>query len=208
MPDAETPVVDPVPAVEKRKRTWISFALAGAGAILLALAGYYLWPSSGAGAAKAREKNTLTRLTDEPFNDGSPTFTPDGQIRFLRFIDKRTFAAYIMNADGTGLREDTPFPGLTSGIYSPDGAKVFYHRAPGDPNFYLANVDGSNERVVPFHPGNCAWSPDSKQFLYQSKGIDTSVPNNSDIFIYTLEIGAITTVVESPFFESDPFFSP
>lgn len=189
-------------------RKWIKFAVTAAAAILLAGGAYYLIPLLARGITKPVAKNTLIRLTDAPFDDASPTFTHDGRVRFSRFLDKQTLVSYVMNADGTGLREQTEIPGLTSGVFSPDGKKAFYHKGPGDPNFYLANTDGSDERVMPFHPGNCQWSPDSKQLVYQAKARDSSVENNSDIFIFTIETGAITPVVESPFFDSDPSFSP
>src|SRR6185369_14351060 len=70
------------------------------------------------------------------------------------------------------------------------------------------NVDGSNEQVMPFRPGNCSWSADSKRFLYQAKSTDQTIPNNSDIFIYTLDAGTIEPVVVGPFYDSDPSFSP
>jgi Tol biopolymer transport system component len=190
------------------RRTWIKLAVAAAAVILLAGGAYYLIPLLARGITKPVAKNTLIRLTDAPFDDASPAFTHDGRIRFSRFLDKQTLVTYVMNTDGTGMREQTEIHGLTSGVFSPDGTKAFYHKGPGDPNFYLANTDGSNERVMPFHPGNCQWSPDSKQLVYQSKSRDNSVENNSDIFIFTIDTGAITPVVESPFFDSDPSFSP
>lgn len=195
-------------APSPRKKRLATYAVAGVAVLVLGFAAYYLAPFSNSGASKPPEKNTLVRLTDAPLDDASPTFTRDGQVRFGRFIDKKTLAWYIMNSDGTGVREETAIPGLTSGVWSPDGTKVFYNKGPGDPNVYSANTDGSNERIIPFHPGNGSWSPDSKQFLYQSKGRDTSVSNNSDIFVFTLETGTIVPVVESPFFDADPTFSP
>jgi Tol biopolymer transport system component/TolB-like protein/DNA-binding winged helix-turn-helix (wHTH) protein/Flp pilus assembly protein TadD len=205
-PDVEIAVE--TPAVPRTKRTMAKFALAGAAAIAVGVAAYYLIPFSRITTAKQPEKNTLIQLTDAPFDHTHPTFTRDGQIRFARFVDKQTLVTYVMNPDGTGVREQTEIPGLTSGLWSPDGTKVFYHKAPGDQNFYLANSDGSNEQIMPFRPGNCVWSPDSKQFLYQSKALDSPVANNSDIFVFTLETGAIAPVVEGPFFDSDPAFSP
>jgi Tol biopolymer transport system component/TolB-like protein/Tfp pilus assembly protein PilF len=190
------------------KRGIAKLALAGIAAVVVAIAGYYLLPLSGITAAKRVEKNTPIQLTNAPFDHAYATFTGDGQIRFARFVDKRTLVTYLMNPDGTGMREETSIPGLTSGQWSPDGTKVFYRKAPSDPNSYLANADGSDEQIMPFRPGNCTWSPDSKQFLYQSQARDTSVPNNSDIFLFTLETGAIVPVVEGPFFDSDPAFSP
>ena len=202
-------VSDPLPAAAERGKKWAVFTTAAAALILLGVAAYFLIPFSFAGAAAPVEKNTLIRLTDSPLDEAHPTFIRDGQIRFARFVDKRTLVSYIMNADGTGIREETQISGLTSGVYSPDGTKVFFHKGPGDPNFYLANTDGSDERIVPFRPGNCVWSPDSKQFLYQAKAVDNSVSeNNSDIYIFTLETGTIVPVVESPYFDSDPAFSP
>jgi Tol biopolymer transport system component/TolB-like protein/Tfp pilus assembly protein PilF len=176
--------------------------------IAIIFAAYYLSSFSRTGAARALEKNTLVQLTDGPFDYAYPTFTQEGQIRFGRFVDKQTIATYVMNADGTGMREQSEIPGLTSALYSPDGTKILFRRGPGDPNAYLANSDGSNEQVAPFRPGNCSWSPDSKQLLYQSKSLDNTLTNNSDIFVYTLETGTIVPIVESPFFDSDPTFSP
>jgi len=195
------------PAVARPKRRFAALAFAATAIIVLGSVGYYLARSSRAGAAKP-EKNTLIRLTDAPFDDAYPTFTPDGQIRFSRFIDKHTLATYVMNADATGLREQSEIAGLTSGIFSPDGTKVFFHKAPGDKNVYLANTDGSNERIVSFHPGNSMWSADSKQLVFQMNSRDPSIANNSDIFVYTLESGTVVPVVESPFFDADPAFSP
>jgi len=190
------------------KRRFAKFALAGVAAIILGFAGYYFLQFLRVRSAVPVKKNTLVRLTDAPFNEINPTFTADGQIRFARFIDKKTIAPFIMNADGSNVREETTIPGLSSGLWSPDGTKVFYHKQSGDPNFYLANADGTNERVMPFHPGNSLWSPDSTQFLYQARVADSPIPNNSDIYVYTLATETITPVVESPFFDSDPSFSP
>ena len=189
------------------KRRFATLAIAAAAVIALASVGYYLSRSFAVDAAKP-EKNTLIRLTDTPIDEGYATFTRDGKIRFARFVDKQTLVTYVMNSDGTGVREQSEIAGLSSGVFSPDGTKVFYHRGPGDRNFYLANTDGSNEQVMPFVPGNCLWSPDSKQLVYQSKSRDTSISNNSDLFIYDVETGTSVPIVESPFFDADPAFSP
>lgn len=207
-PSAAVETVDTRSAISQPKGKLAKYALAGAAAIVVVLAAYYLVTFSRLTAQKQPPKNTLIQLTDAPFDHTHPTFTHDGQIRFARFVDKKTLVTYVMNADGTGLREQTEIAGLTSGLWSPDGTKVFYHKAPGDPNFYLANSDGSNERIMPFRPGNCVWSPDSKQLLYQSRALDSAVANNSDIFVFTVETGMISPVVEGPFFDSDPAFSP
>ncbi|PYT01974.1 MAG: hypothetical protein DMF63_03830 [Acidobacteria bacterium] len=191
----------------KSKRTWAIVAIATT-LIIAGIVGLYFVRTSRLSPRGASEKNTLIKLTSGTLNDGYPRFTRDGQIRFLRFLDKHTNVTYIMNADGTDIRPGSAIPSLTNGVFSPDETKVFFHKGPEDPTLYLANVDGSNEQAMSFKPGNCLWSPDSKQFVYQAKGRDESIPNNSDIYIYTLESGTIQPVVESPFFDSDPTFSP
>jgi Tol biopolymer transport system component/DNA-binding winged helix-turn-helix (wHTH) protein len=201
---------EPTLEPSRRARKWTKFTIAGLAAALVAsgIAAYFLLPFFGFSFARRVEKNKLIQLTNAPFNEINPAFTRDGQIRFARFIDKKTVASFIMNSDGSGVREETTIPGLSSGVWSPDGTKVFYHKQSSDPNFYLANADGTNERIMPFHPGNALWSPDSKQFLYQAKATDSPIPNNSDIYIYTLATETITPVVESPFYDSDPSYSP
>ena len=205
--DHATPEISAeVPATRKK---WTTFAIAGVAVlIILGAIGFYFMRPFNLFAPKLPEKNALIKLTDGPLQDGYPTFTGDGRIRFIRFLDKRTVATFIMNSDGSDVRQDSSIPSMTTGNFSPDGTKVFFHKRPDDPNFYLASADGSNERVMPFRPGNCSWSADSKQLVYQAKGRDESVPNNSDIFIYTIDTGSIEPLVVSPFFDSDPSFAP
>ena len=205
-PPVEVDVEDKAPRDRR-----VSIKLVAAAGVVLALvvaALYFRSSLPWLAAAKPAEKNTLIRLTDVPFDDIHPFFTREGQVRFSRVVDKQTLVPYIMNADGSDVREAPVVPGFSIGIFSPDGTKVFYSKAPGDRNFYLANTDGSNEQIMPFQPGNSLWSRDSKQLVFQSKSRDDSIPNNSDIFIYTLESGTIEPVVEGPSFDADPAFSP
>ena len=193
--------------IETARLPWIKYAaVAGIVGIVL-LAGYYLVSYFVRGAVRPAEKNVAVRLTHGPQDDGYPTFTPDGQIRFVRFVDKHNLVPYIMNADGSGLREEISPPGLSSGNWSPDGTKLFFRKG-SEMDVYLANADGSDERKMAFRPGNSAWSPDSKRLVFQMTARDSSVPNNSDIFIYTIETDTIEPIVVSPFFDSDPNFSP
>jgi Tol biopolymer transport system component len=199
---AVTPAEVSVSPEKKSKVKWFAIA-AVAAAATIAFAAYLFYPRTAA----ALDKNKLTRLTNGPFDDTFPAFTHDGRIRFARYLDKHTLRTYVMNSDGTGVQEQTQIPGMTTGLYSPDGTKILFNKDQ-DTNVYLANADGSDVRVVPFHPGNCQWSSDSKQLVYQAQSSDKSVANNSDIFIYDFESGKISPVVESPFYDSDPAFSP
>lgn len=195
------------PKREERERRYDILMVAVVVSIIAGL--YFFWPRGGSPPATLPAKNVLIRLTSTQLDEHNPSFTSDGRIRFGRFIDKKTLAPYVMNADGSDVLADTSVPGLSSGLWSPDGWKVFYRREGGDKTFYLANADGSNETAMPFLPGNASWSPNGKQLIYQSLGPSSKfTANNSDIFLYTLESGSITPIVDSPFFDSDPAFSP
>jgi len=65
------------------------------------------------------EGNGLRQLTDGPFNDVSGVYLPDGRIVFVsdrsgyleEYHEERTETLWIMNADGTGIRQLTFNPG-------------------------------------------------------------------------------------------------
>jgi len=61
----------------------------------------------------------LRQLTDGPFNDFAGTYLPDGRIVFCsdrtgyleEYHEERTETLFVMNADGTGIRQLTFLPG-------------------------------------------------------------------------------------------------
>ncbi|HKX84315.1 MAG TPA: winged helix-turn-helix domain-containing protein, partial [Pyrinomonadaceae bacterium] len=207
------PGVDPEEAVaggalrESFVSRWKAPAVAAVVVLGLLTGAFYFVRIAGSRTTSV-EKNTMIRLTEWPGREINPTFTRDGRIRFGRVTEQKSVDNWIMNADGTDMQQVAPIAGMSLGSWSPDGTKVFFYRAGGEQKFYLANADGSDERLMPFFPGNAQWSPDSKQFLYQSKATDTTIANNADLFIYTIETGGIQPVVESPLFDADPIYAP
>ena len=57
----------------------------------------------------------LTRLTDDPANDGLPAWSPDGT--HIAFVSDRggKWAIWTMKADGTEVRERLILPGSLDG---------------------------------------------------------------------------------------------
>ena len=91
-----------------------------------------------------------------------------GKIVFQERSGGRIF---IINADGTGLRQ------LTSGLdpaLSPDGTEVAFTRWEEPAGIYLINVDGTNERLLaPVEQPKCPeWSRDGTKiaFTHRSGG--------------------------------------
>ena len=147
-------------------------------------------------------KQTPLRLTVNPTREDGPAFTREGNIRFMRWVGDQAYA-HIMAGNGSDQRRDTSIPNLRTGLWSPDGRKVVFHKD-GDPSgtLYLADADGANEITLPFVAGNMNWSQDGSKIVYQAG------KPNSDIYLYMLETGENTTLIAAPGFESDPSFSP
>ena len=97
-----------------------------------------------------------------------PVWSPDGRkIAFVR-LSKR-LGVYVVNADGSGMRNLTPKPVGTyaSPAWSPDGRSIaFRSTRDGNTDIYIMNADGSGQRNLtrsPWHEGSAAWSPAQKK---------------------------------------------
>lgn len=192
----------PVIVLKRSSKRWL---IGSTGILLLAgltLSTWFWMRRPMAANVDKKEKNVLTRLTDDTSDEGRPSWTRDGRIRFYRWQDKHLFS-FIMNGDGTDMHRDISIPGMSYGLWSPDEKKVVFCKENDDSGApYLANSDGSNETKLPFLAGIMDWSPDSSKIVYQYGR------PNSDIYLYSLETGKVETLVNDPAFDSDPSFSP
>lgn len=112
----------------------------------------YLVDADGSGFAN---------LTDNPADDLSPVWSPDGT--HIAFVSDRNdeFAIYVMEADGSNLTHvanDAVFP-----AWSPDGSGLaFVSDRDGNLEIYVADTDGSNLTRLTDHTEidtMPAWSP-------------------------------------------------
>jgi TolB protein len=111
------------------------------------------------------------RLTNNPANDNSAAWSPNGQkIAFVSDRDGGDAEVYIMNPDGTGQTNLTNRPGPDGGpSWSPDGTRIAY--VVGGQDVAVMNADGTGKSVLTTDPavdGGPVWSPDGTQIYFVS----------------------------------------
>lgn len=122
-----------------------------------------------------------TRLTDAVGYDAEGSYSPDGRYiafssnrrayeRELTAKEKEIFETdksyfldiFIMNADGTDVRQLTDVPGYDGGpFFSADGKKICWRRFSEDgaiAEVYTMNIDGSDQKQVT-RLGAMSWAP-------------------------------------------------
>jgi TolB protein len=128
--------------------------------------GIYLLDRFGKGRTKLVGKSTF---------DGSPAWSPDGTKLAFRSTLHGPSGDYgrifIVNRDGTGLRQLTPEVAATDYKYddgpswSPDGTRLVFSRS-GE--LFLINADGTGLISTGVDGEQPAWSPDGSRIAYGS----------------------------------------
>jgi Tol biopolymer transport system component len=104
-----------------------------------------------------------------------PAWSPDGRkLAFVRLNASLGEPIYVVQADGSGLRNLTPKPVGTyaAPAWSPDGRKIaFVSDRDGNSEIYVMNADGSGQRSLtrnPAYDADPAWSPDGRKLAFVS----------------------------------------
>lgn len=166
----------------------------------------------------------LAPLTSEYGYDAEGSFSPDGsQIVFCSTRDGDP-DLYLMNADGTNVRQLTNAPGYDGGpFFSPDGQWVIFRSDRKEKDMlqiYVIGVDGRHELALTDNIGvNWApyWHPSEPYLIWT--GADHSDPNarpNYDLWLLRYEVvdgqlrgvGAPLRVTDDPGADVLPVFSP
>jgi Tol biopolymer transport system component len=114
-------------------------------------------------------------LTDNASNDADPAWSADGSMLAFESVTGNAFNLYVINADGTGLRQLTYSTKHTDvqPAWSPDGTKIAFSRQDmqGRGGIWVVNVDGSSlqrltcEQNQNSHPN---WSPDGSTIVFET----------------------------------------
>jgi len=117
-----------------------------------------------------------------------PRWSINGQLVFMSLMNgSGDLQIYVINIDGTGLRQLTSAANNGDPMWSPDGTRITFgsDREGGNKlNIFAMNADGSQPEQlthfdVPDEAGDTNWSSDGKKiaFEYDINGMKQSDPN-------------------------------
>jgi WD40 repeat protein len=118
----------------------------------------------------ARSDGTqFRRLTDDPFRDRGPSWSPDGQT--IAFYSDRggSYQLWTIRPDGSGLERLTAAQGPANfPVWSPDGTRIATKIVPGD--WMLISLAAKRSSLMPpvdkakgFWP--FSWAPDGRRLV-------------------------------------------
>jgi TolB protein len=162
-------------------------------------------------------RNLRNLTPGSPADEDFPHWSADG--RRIAFWSTRTGPAnptgdqeiFVMNADGSGLRQVT-FNTVDDGgpTWSPDGDRLLFHRWLDDSNADLmtVRVDGTHERNLTRSPGivdhYATWSPDGREIVFE---LDDSGLEN-DLATIRPDGSQLRPLTATATDEEDPDWSP
>jgi Tol biopolymer transport system component len=128
-----------------------------------------------------------------------------------QLVVERTGDVYVINADGTAVRNLTNNPAVDiEPAWSFDGTRIaFRSNRAGDQQVFVMNADGSGQTQLTFNVGNVqepGWSPDSTQIVYNAR--PNPVTATYDIWVVPAGGGAPVQLTNDPANDQRAAWSP
>ena len=103
--------------------------------------------------------------------DVGPTWSPNGQQIAFHSDRDGNHEVYVMNADGSNLRNLTRHPAFdVSPHWHPDGKRIAFMRGEDIARLYTIDLNGNDLRLVTEADfiGSPKWSPDGKRIAFEA----------------------------------------
>jgi Tol biopolymer transport system component len=151
-------------------------------------------------------------VSSSTVDDVHPAWSPDGTQ--LAFASTRPTGAawhvWVMNADGTNLRELPDLPGdvLSNPDWSPDGTRIAV--SDGSGSLVVINADGTNERRLTTPPTllydeSPDWSPDGNSLAFSERTFDGT---SSALFVINVDGSGQRQLTSGVYADYRPSWSP
>ncbi|HZZ82623.1 MAG TPA: biopolymer transporter Tol [Gemmataceae bacterium] len=162
----------------------------------------------------------LVRLTKSKGYDAEGSYSPDGkQIVFCsNRSGEKNLELYIMNADGSDVRQLTHAPGCYNGgpFFSPDGKKVIFRsdrKKKDHLQLYVINADGTGEKALTDDENWVFWAPywykDGKHIIYTAADHSNPLARpNYDLYWMNIDTLKKVRLTFAPGADVLPVFSP
>jgi Tol biopolymer transport system component len=158
---------------------------------------------------RASDGGGLIRVTSNPFggHDIPGDYSPDGsRMVFFRenHLRKNGGAAFVVNIDGSGLRQLTPWGTGGSSSWSPDGQWILFD---GRGLLFVVHPDGSVQSQIhvqvkgPYYAYEPSWSPDGRRIVF---GMYLRFNGQTDIFTVAADGTDLVQVTNTPESEEAP----
>ena len=182
-------------AAEKSRRNYLAYP---AGVLLLISFGLSIWywgfrqtPANAVDWSKA----TNIQLTDQPGTEYFPTLAPDGKSFVYASDASGNFDLYFQRVGGknvTNLTKDSS-ANDTQPAFSPDGEQIAFRSEREPKGIYVMGASGENLRRVADFGYQPSWSPDGKEIVVGTFGLDA--PNvrmgvDNGLWTVNIETGA------------------
>lgn len=146
-------------------------------------------------------------LPNQPDHAAVPNFSPDGRAISFEAKAGERWEVFVMNVDGTGLRQLTTQGGYDA-AWSPTGERlVFTSFRDGNSELYVINTDGAGERRLTTnntYEDDAAWAPDGVHIVFEA-----ARRSAEDIGLYILNVdtGQESIFKDTTAIESTPAWS-
>ncbi|HJZ92237.1 MAG TPA: DPP IV N-terminal domain-containing protein [Gemmataceae bacterium] len=160
----------------------------------------------------------LKNLTNTKGYDAEGSYSADG--KHIVFCSNRggDLQLYVMDADGTNVRQLTKAPNCYNGgpFFAPDGTKVVFRSDRKEKDrlqLYVINADGTGEKALTDNDKWVYWAPywykDGKHIIYTAADhSDPTARPNYDLYWMNIETGKTVRLTYAPGADVLPVFSP